>query len=661
MVPRSGKSIGRKSTLDYHRRHPKIVLIGQPNCGKSTLFNEVAGYRSISANFPGATVTYTQSHVRILGNIFDLIDLPGVYSLTSFDEADRETQRYLLSEDIDVIINVVDSSLLSRSLELTLQLMDLEIPMVMCLNMVDEAERKGIKIDIESLSEKLGISVVPTVASKGRGVTELFEVVFKTAQSRKIGRHIRMSRDVELVVAQLTRHLKQTIKDGIDFSYHLLATKLLEKDQFFENVIKDTHPEIMDRVYEFQQQLALSHGRSSDQVIDAERHSLSMSIFEDVVKIVKNPHLHWKERIDNVLMHNLWGYMFLVLFLFIFFNLIFRVGSIIEAPMMELFNRIVNSIQAHLGTASLLSTIISGAVQGIGGGVAIVLPYLLPFLFGLALLEDIGYLPRVAFLMDAFMHRIGLHGKAVIPAVLGYGCNVPAVLATRILESPRDRFIASLISTMVPCAARMTVILGLVGYYLGGSVALIIYFTNIVVIAITGRVVSRMMPEVTPGMAIEIPAYQLPQLRVILMKTWLRIKDFIIIAWPLLIIGSIVLSIVEHYNFSQLLNQIISPVTTLLGLPRKVGLTLIFGVFRKELSMLMLFQAMGTNEILTVMSKGQILVFTTFIVYYVPCVATIGVLAKQIGWKSTWIVVVFMFILALVIGMITRGLSILIW
>ena len=232
MVPRSGKSIGRKSTLDYHRRHPKIVLIGQPNCGKSTLFNEVAGYRSISANFPGATVTYTQSHVRILGNIFDLIDLPGVYSLTSFDEADRETQRYLLSEDIDVIINVVDSSLLSRSLELTLQLMDLEIPMVMCLNMVDEAERKGIKIDIESLSEKLGISVVPTVASKGRGVTELFEVVFKTAQSRKIGRHIRMSRDVELVVAQLTRHLKQTIKDGIDFSYHLLATKLLEKDQF---------------------------------------------------------------------------------------------------------------------------------------------------------------------------------------------------------------------------------------------------------------------------------------------------------------------------------------------------------------------------------------------------------------------------------------------
>ena len=655
------KSIKVKKDILFEKQensleHPQIVLIGQPNCGKSTLFNEVAGYRAVTSNFPGVTVTYTRSHICILDCVYDVIDLPGVYSLTSLDQADRETQRYLLTQHVDVIINVIDASIISRSLELTLQLLELEIPIVICLNMIDEAKRKGIEINIEILSQKLGIPVIKTVASKGKGVKTLFWEALNTARSQKKGRHIRGNRDVELIISRLKRYLIQHIHDEIPFSKHLLATKLLEHDHFFENKIRQTHPELMDKISEYRRELALSHGRSSDEVINAERHALSMSIAEKVATI-KEPQLHWRDQIDNVLMHNFWGYVFLIFIFILFFNLIFKIGSLIETPMMSFFEQIGQSIHSRIDTESLYKVLLMKIFEGISGGIAIVLPYLFPFLLGLAFFEDVGYLPRVAFLMDTFMHKIGLHGKTIIPAVLGYGCNVPAVMGTRILESPRDRFISSLIATMIPCAARMTIIFGLVGYYLGGNWALMIYLLNLIVVALSGTLLSRLLPEVTPGMVLEIPVYQMPHFKIMMRKTWLRLKDFIIIAWPLLIAGSVVLGLIDHYQLTDQVNRMLSPITLILGLPIEVGTTLIFGVLRKELSMLMLFQALGTTEIITVMSKVQILVFTIFVVFYIPCVATIGVLYRQLRGKHTLFIVGFTFVLALILGVLTRGLG----
>ena len=640
--------------------HAQIVFVGQPNCGKSTLFNEVAGYRSVASNFPGATVSYTRSHVRIQKRTYDVVDLPGTYSLTYLDEADRETQHYLLTQRVDVLINVIDASLISRSLEFTLQLLELEIPMVLCLNMIDEAERKGIEINIGKLSQVLGIPVVPTVASQGRGVWELFKVALQTAKKKQIGRHIRVSRDVELVIAWLSRYLKENLLDEIPFSKHLLATKLLENDAYFEDRIQKVKPVLLKQINICRRKLAQGHGRPSDEVIASERHALSMSIFEDV-SVITEPRLYWRDRIDTLLMHNFWGYVFLILFLVLFFNIIFKTGSLVEKPMIGFFDGIVQSVQSKLEPGSPLFIITKAVIQGIGGGIAIVLPYLFPFLFGLAILEDVGYLPRVAFLMDTFMHRIGLHGKAIIPAVLGYGCNVPAVMATKILESPRDRVIASVIAAMVPCAARMTIIFGLVGYYLGGNAALGIYLLNLIVITLSGIILSKLLPEVTPGMILEIPKYQLPRIKQALLKTWLRLKDFIIIAWPLLIVGSVILGLAEYFQWTDTINRLLSPVTNLLGLPDQVGMTLIFGVLRKELSMLMLFQAVGTSNLLTVMTQGQILVFTVFVVFYIPCVATIGVLYKQVRGKATAAIVVFTFLIALLMGLLTRGITTLIW
>jgi ferrous iron transport protein B len=615
------------------RSHPQIILVGQPNCGKSTIFNKVAGYRSISTNFPGATVEFTSSHVHINGQTVDLIDLPGIYSLTSLDDAAEETKSFLITQPSNVIINVVDASILSRGLELTLQLLEIGIPLVLCLNMMDEATRKGILIDIQKLAEALQVPVVNTIASKGVGIDALFEKCLAMAKTGSISRPLPLSKHVEELVKDLAEFLHPRLDRRFRSKSRLVALKLLEEDPFFQQQTKGIDSGLDEKVSSLKIKLSEAHGQPSDMVISADRHALAMQLFERAAE-VHHAHKGWRDKMDDLLMHPFGGYFFMLFFLYLFFDFIFEVGGIVETPILNFFQSSLASLGAAIGTQTVSFHIISGIMQGLAGGMAIVLPYLLPFLIGMALMEDIGYLPRVAFLMDSFMHKIGLHGTSVIPGILGYGCSVPAVMATRILSSPKDRFIASVVAILVPCSARMTVIFGLVGYYLGGKVAFGIYILNLVVITVVGVVMSRLLPGESPGMILEMPSYQIPSVTVILSKTWLRMKDFVIIAWPLLILGSILLSLAEWYHLDKLINSALSPLTYILGLPAQIGTTLIFGVLRKELSMLMLLQALGTTNVSSVLSSGQILVYTLFVVFYFPCLATFGVLAKEIGLRK---------------------------
>lgn len=632
----------------------KIVLMGQPNSGKSTIFNHVAGYKAVTSNFPGKTVEYTSSKINLFGEIFEIVDLPGTYSLTSFDLAELEARKYLLRNSVDVVINVIDASLLSRSLELTLQLLELKLPMIICLNMIDEAERKGIKIDIGKLSKILGVPVMPTIAVKGNGVKELFSIACKMGEKKKIGKTINFSKDVEDVITQLSKQIKKKYGDQeFNVPERFLALKYLENDSYFMENYKKKSNDLFKEIIHFQNTLKETHGRQSDVVISSERHHLSMNIYESVVSLTK-PHTSLIDYLDNILMHPFLGYISLSLIFYLFFNLVFSVGKMVEEPLLEYFYKIIPLIEIRMGSETLLFSIISGIIQGLAGGIAIVLPYLFPFLFGLAILEDLGYLPRIAFLLDAFLHKIGLHGKSIIPFILGYGCTVPAIMATRILESGRDRFIASVLATMIPCAARMTIIFALVAFYISPQAALAIYILNIIVIIISGKILSRLLPEVTPGMILEIPSYHIPSIKVALAKTWLRMKEFIFIAWPLLIVGSTILSLLQYYKADMLINNFFSPLTSLLGLPLVVGTTLIFGILRKELSMLMLIQAIGTTDVIAVMSSTQIMTFTIFVIFYVPCVATIAVLWREIGSKKTLFTIAFTSILAVILATITR-------
>jgi ferrous iron transport protein B len=299
--------------------------------------------------------------------------------------------------------------------------------------------------------------------------------------------------------------------------------------------------------------------------------------------------------------------------------------------------------------------LINGLFQGIAGGITLVFPYLIPFLIGLAFLEDLGYLPRVAFLMDGLMHRIGLHGTSLLPAMLGYGCSVPAVMATRILHSPRDRIIAAVISTLVPCSARTIVILGLVGFYLGPVWAFAMYGFNLMIVILSGRVLSHLLPQLTPGMILEIPRYQIPSLASMMKKTWFRVRDFVMIAWPLLMIGSVALALGEFLQFNSMIDSFLRPLTSgVLGLPVVVGTTLILGILRKELSLLMLTQALGTIDVASILTDQQIITFTVFVMFYVPCVATLGVLLRELGARMTLFTALYTMVLATAAGWFAR-------
>ena len=583
------------------------------------------------------------------GAHIEVIDLPGSYALSASDEAEGVTHDFLLGEPIDAILNVVDASILSRSLELTLQLLELRIPMVIALNMYDEAQRKGVKIDAPLLSERLGVPVVPTIAVHGVGVKEAASAVVRAARKGSPPPFPRYGADVERGIDSLEVRLTSIDEDR----RRLVAVKLLEGDPYF---LESADRPLVERAASISASLEKERGRSGEEVLSAERHAKAMEIFERVARVGR-PTVGLRERIDAVLMHRAFGIIAMAAILYLLFLFVFKVGSLAEGPIISLFDRSIELLARAIPEGSILFAAASGMIQGVGGAIGIVIPYLLPFLIGLALLEDVGYLPRAGYLADGLMHRIGLHGKSVIPFILGYGCSVPAVMATRILESRRDRFITAMITIMVPCVARSTIIFGLIGYFLGPHLAFLLYLINILVIAIAGKIMTIIFPRVTPGLILEIPSYKIPSVRVVGAKVWLRIREFIVVAFPILIGGSLLLSLLEYAHLNRYLNLAVSPITWSLGLPLVLGVPLIFGIFRKELALIMLFQALGTAQVASALTPGQMMTFAVFTIFYIPCVATIAVLKREFGWGRTGLILAATTSIALITGLLTRGIA----
>lgn len=632
----------------------KFALVGQPNCGKSTLFNQVAGYKAETGNFPGTTVTYMESKVRVLGEVVDLVDLPGSYTLAGTNPAESEVLRYLTHNPVDAIINVVDASHLSQGLNLTIELLELGRPTVVALNMMDEAARMGMQIDGPRLQELLNVDVLPLIASKGRGVRKVFTTAFEVAQNHTVPTRPKYSLDLEAAIQLILPTLKD---QTTSLQKDALAIKLLEDNADLLSCIEYEINGVVDAVNSAKQSILDRRGQAPIWAINAERHGLASRLTRQVV-MQSERRLTGRDYFDNFLLHPFWGYVSLVVILWAFFQIIYGIGSSLEKPLLSIFDQIAFNVAGMFGPDAFISEVLVGIIQGISGGVAIVIPYLIPFLLGLSIMEDLGYLPRLAFLMDALMHRLGLHGKAIVPFILGYGCNVPAVMSTRMLEARRDRFVAATLATLVPCAARMAVVFGLVAFYLGPEIALAIYLFNLIVIAVTGRILSRLIPEVTPGLILEIPVYRLPTLKSVFRKTWFRAREFVVEAWPILIIGSVVLAILDRLNFSQWFNVLTRPITWLLGLPSAVGVPLIFGILRKELSLIMLRQALDVTDFSKGLTDVQMITFAVFVVFYVPCLATLVTLKKELNTRDMLSIAGLTVIIAMIAALMARGIAV---
>lgn len=615
----------------------RFLLAGQPNSGKSTIFNAIAGYRSATANFPGSSIDYTLSRALIQGHEVDVVDLPGMYSMTSPSADAGEAVRFVAEEDWDLIINVVDASRLERSLELTLQLLHLERPMVVALNMMDEAERCGMAIDLEALAKRLGVPVVATVGRRGQGLKDLFRTALQVAHGKPAIGPVYFDKEVEAAVAKIEKVLEES---GFDcrLPTKLVATKILELDPYFRDRVQRSAPGVEKDLDDVIEALEAVHGWSADQVVSGCRHAMAHTIWEEIGQLGR-PQIGWRERMDRVLLHPLSGGPIMVLILAGVFSLVFGIGRMLEEPLVGWFEGVQGVLEGRFPPETLVGSLLSGTFMGLAGGLTIVLPYLLPFLIALAILEDSGYLPRMAYILDNLMHRIGLHGQSVLPLILGYGCSVPAIMATRILGSKRDRRITAALAAFIPCSARTIVIYGLVAAYLGPMWAMGIYVLNLVVIMVIGRVLSRFLEGRSPGLILEIPNLALPTVKTMVAKTWLSLREFLLIAWPVLVVSSLILALLEYFGAGAFLNTALTPLTVwMLGLPAAVGMTLIFGVLRKELTLVMLVQALGTTHVDQVLDTGQLVVFTLFVVFYVPCAATVAAMARELGWKDTaWI------------------------
>ena len=633
----------------------RIALAGNANVGKSVIFNQLTGLNQIVGNWPGKTVERAEGTLYFKGYKIRIIDLPGIYSLSTFSMEEIVSRDYIAVEKPDIIINVIDASALERNLYFTFQLLELEAPLVIALNQVDFAAKKGMRIDAEKLSEFLGVPVVPTVAITGSGINELLSTAIAAVNGelKPNPLEIQYGKEIEERVQAIEKMLSKKLPElSTVYPPRWIAIKLLERDVDVAGKLKNYKrgKEVLDFAEKLATELEKIHGESSPVILASEKYSLASKIAKEVTIIETPPRISLEQKLDEVTTHKIFGYFILAAVVASMFTAIFAVGDFLSESLDLLFSTLTLQIENLLSPLlpNFAVTLINeGILGGIIAGLTIALPYIIPFYIILALLEDTGYLPRAAFLMDNLMHKIGLHGKAFIPIMLGYGCSVPACIGCRIMETQRERFLAAFVVVLIPCAARTVVILGLVGRFVGLHAALALYLFDLILIFILGRIAFKALPGEPVGLIMEMPAYKKPVIKNVLMKTWARTKDFVYIAFPIIIAGSLTISALSiSGTMSYVVNAASPLIEGWLGLPKETGIPLIFGILRKELTLILLSQLIP----LTSLKAVEMIVFSLVTMIYIPCIATIAACIKELGWRKALTITLVDIALALLLG-----------
>ncbi len=652
----------------------RIALVGQPNSGKSTVFHAVASTSIDRGWLAGTDKAYKRCTVQIGMDEAELVDLPAIYSLHNLQGDDLEGLKYLLWGDSrptvsvhegdrppvpfsrpDVLIHLMDASTVGRHLELTLELIELGLPIVIGLNMMDEARRKGLSIDFEALQEKLGVPVIPMTATKGIGISALFKEAAEAARRgtcplpQPTGDHLpEWSEKLHQALDNPELHGAFRVPQGF------LTMQLMQSDHYFTSELACHFPKEAKAFEQIRDKADAALPRTLAEEVKADFDHRAASLFDSVVQVThRSETITWEDRLDAIFLHPQWGLVgSLSLFAAVLF-MVFEVSTALDAVTAAQLADYADQWQPD-STGGVIGRAV---LDGLIGLIGIVVPYMLPLVLMLVALEESGVMQRVAFVVDRFFHHIGLHGKVAVPFLLGLGCNVPAIAAARGVVEGRDRVVASLLITFVPCSARSAVILALGGKYLGGLGIFGIFMLNLLIIAILGKLLTRRYPEISPGLIQEIPAYALPKVKPILHATWQRTQDILTIVTPLLVGGSIVLALLHHVGADTWINQMLTPITVwALGLPVVLGVPILFGVLRKELSLLMIYQALGTFEVGNVLDWVQISTFLIFLMFYVPCVSTFAVMLKVIGRKEALFSIALSIAVALVCSVIVRGL-----
>ncbi len=565
----------------------KIVLMGNPNVGKSVVFSRLTGAKVISSNYPGTTIDYSKGKMYLEGEKIEIIDAPGTYSLEPTNKA--EDVAFNMIKDADIIIDVVDSTNLERNLYLTLELLEKKIPVIVVLNLWDEAKHLGINIDVKKLEEILGVPVIPTVALTGEGIKKLVENI-------------------------------RTIKPK-------------------KNKIKTKNEE--------ERWIEIGHIIKNIEYIEHRHHSL-------------------RDRINDLTIKPLTGIPIAIVLVFISFWVVRLIGeTLIEFVITPIFENyylpLIENLSEYLGPGWIHDLLIGqhGAeinlmeslgllTTGLYIPIGVVLPYIIAFYFMLSILEDSGYLPRLATLVDNIFHRLGMHGYGIIPLFLGLGCNVPGALATRTLETKKQRFIAAtLLAISVPCIAQMAMIFGILGpyglYYIG------LVFISLAIIYISiGILLNKIIKEPSPEIFVEIPPYRRPSIRVIIKKTWMRVRWFLREAIPFLFLGVAIINILYTIGFLNWFGNVLSPVMEgLFNLPGETSIALVTGFLRKDLAVGMLLSVEGIGPY-------QLVIASTLLTIYFPCVASFAVLIKELGIKDMFKAALLMITTALIVGVILR-------
>ena len=665
------------------RRHLNVALVGNPNCGKTSLFNFASGAHAHVGNYSGVTVDASVAEARFYGYDFSLTDLPGTYSLTCYSPEELYVRQHLTEQTPDVVINVIDASNLERNLYLTTQLVDMNIRTVCALNMYDEFEKRGDHVDLTTLSTLFGMPMVPTSFKTGMGVKELFKAVIQVFEdTRGASRHVHINygHEIEDGIGHIQRYLKADDHIRQRYSTRYLAIKLLENDTSAADYVErhfaaEGHPDDYAALQEACRHAAMrvreeTNDDAETAIMDAKYGFINGALTEAGFQTGAEKNLYRTTHlIDNVLSNKYVGFPIFFLILYIMFQTTFTLGQYPMDWIEEGVAWLGQWIGSHLPEGPLRSMLVDGVIGGVGS-VIVFLPQILILYFFISLMEDSGYMARAAFIMDRLMHKMGLHGKSFIPLVMGFGCNVPAVMATRTIESRRSRLITMMVLPFMSCSARLPIYIMISGLFFAeryqSLVMLSLYAVGILMAAVVSNVFSRLVirGEDTP-FVMELPPYRWPTAKAIGRHTWEKGKEYLKKMGGIILVASIIVWALGYFGPDGVapsladsligrMGRTVEPLFALQGFNWQLDVSLITGIGAKEI-VASTMGVLGGFEGVTPLAAYAYLLF---VLLYFPCIATIVAIKNETGsWRWAFTAAVYTTLLAWVVSAVVYQLG----